>query len=219
VLLRYGLLRQAFNSSLVAALFLLLAATTATAAPRPKLILAFGDSLTAGYDLPPTDSFPAQLQASLRQQGMVVTVHNAGVSGDTTTQGRARLAWVLKGLKAKPDLVVLELGANDSLRGIDPAITRANIDAMLGDFKKRGIPVLLTGMLAPPNMGAAYAKSFNPLFPAMAKKHGVPFYPFFMDGVVLNEKLKLADGLHPNRQGVAVIVQRIKPHVLEALAK
>jgi acyl-CoA thioesterase I len=225
VLLRYGFLRQAFNSGFLFLLLMLLASPAFAASPafpdtaRPKLILAYGDSLTAGYQLPSADSFPSQLQAALRKEGRSVTVHNAGVSGDTTAQGKARLNWVLTGLKAKPDLVILELGANDSLRGIDPKITRANLDAMIAEFKKRGIPVLLAGMLAPPNMGPDYARNYNSIFTDLAKKHSVPLYPFFMDGVVLNSKLQLADGLHPNKAGVSVIVQRIKPHVVRALGK
>jgi acyl-CoA thioesterase I len=180
-----------------------------------SVIIAYGDSLSAGYQLPPADSFPAQLAVALRG---TAKVHNAGVSGDTTTQGRARMAWVLGGLKTKPDLIILELGANDSLRGIDPKITRANLDAMLAEFKKRGIPVLLAGMLAPPNMGPEYSKAYNSIFPDLAKKYNVPLYPFFMDGVVMNDKLKLADGMHPNKQGVSVIVEKILPAVTKALS-
>jgi acyl-CoA thioesterase I len=218
--IRYGVIRQAFNSGFLILLLLLFASPAVAASPAgPKLILAYGDSLTAGYQLPAVDSFPSQLQAALRKDGRAIIVHNAGVSGDTSTQGKARLNWVLNGLKAKPDLVILELGANDSLRGIDPKITRANMDAMIADFKKRGIPVLLAGMLAPPNMGPDYARNYNSIFPDLAKKHNVPLYPFFMDGVVLNSKLQLSDGLHPNKQGVSVIVQRIKPYVVKALGK
>ncbi len=212
--LRYGLVRRAFNTALV-----LLALLPAAAAARQLLVLAYGDSLTAGYQLAPGDSFPAQLQAALRKDGLDVLVHNAGVSGDTTTQGRARMAWVLGGLKARPDLIILELGANDSLRGVNPKITRDNLDAMLAEFNKRGHKVLLAGMLAPRNMGADYVRAFDPIYPALAKKHGVPLYPFFMDGVIFDDRLKLPDGMHPTRQGVAVIVQRIKPHVIKALRK
>jgi acyl-CoA thioesterase I len=211
----YGLLRRIFNISLL--LWWPAAGATATLAAQSPLIVAFGDSLSAGYQLPPADSFPAQLQAALRADGIAATVHNAGVSGDTTSQGKARLDWVMKGLKAKPDLVILELGANDSLRGIDPKITRANLDAMLADFKKRGVSVLIAGMLAPPNLGNDYGKAYNSIFPDLAKKYTVPLYPFFMDGVALNDKLKLADAMHPNKQGVAVIVQRILPTVKMAL--
>ena len=188
----------------------------ALAAPV-RLILAFGDSLTAGYLLKPADSFPAQLEAALRAQGRAVTVHNAGVSGDTTAQGRARLGWVLAGVKAKPDLVILELGANDMLRGQPPATARANLDAMLADLGKRRIPVVLAGMLASPNLGPAYARDFNAIYPTLAKAHGATLYPFFMAGVVGGRGLQLDDGLHPTRAGVAVIVRGILPTVIRAL--
>lgn len=217
---RYGLLHPAFNYSflgLLLALFGLAAPLCAAPVAKPLLILAYGDSLTAGYQLPAAFSFPAQLQASLRKDGLNVTVHNAGVSGDTTTQGLARMAWVMGGLKTRPDLVILELGANDSLRGIDPKITRRNLDAMLSNFKQRGVPVLLAGMQAPPNMGATYASAFNPIYPQLARQHKVALYPFFLDGVVLRADLKLGDGMHPNQQGVAMIVARIKPAVRKAL--
>jgi acyl-CoA thioesterase I len=184
---------------------------------RERLILAFGDSLTAGYELPPSDSFPAQLQTALRAQGLSVRVHNAGVSGDTSTGGRARLSWVLASLKAKPDLVILALGANDALRGIDPKATRTNVNAMAAELRKRGIPVLIAGMLAPRNMGSDYARAFDPIFRDAAKAHGASLYPFFLDGVATNPKLNLSDGIHPNKQGVAVIVQRMLPAVRRAL--
>jgi acyl-CoA thioesterase I len=211
----YGVLRRLFNSGLLT--LAVICEPRVLAIPTAPLVVAYGDSLSAGYQLPPADGFPAQLQAALQKQGVAATVLNAGVSGDTTTQGRARLAWVLGGLKAKPDLVILELGANDSLRGIDPSISRANLDAMLVEFKKRGIPVLLAGMLAPPNLGSAYGRAYNSMFPDLAKKYGVPLYPFFLEGVVVNAKLKLDDGMHPNKQGVAVIVQKILPSVKRAL--
>ena len=189
----------------------------APAAAAPKLVLAFGDSLTAGYQLGPQEGFAPQLEAALRAQGRDVRVHNAGVSGDTTAQGRARLNWVLTGLKAKPDLAILELGANDMLRGQSPAAARANIDAMLAEFGKRKIPVVLAGMYAAPNLGAAYAKEFNAIYPALAKAHGATLYPFFMNGVVGVRGLQLGDGVHPTKAGVAVIVKGIAPTVAKAL--
>lgn len=192
---------------------------TAAAPPKPTLILAFGDSLTAGYELAGADSFPAQLEKRLKAGGLPVRVHNAGVSGDTTTGGKGRLAWVLAALKQKPDLVILALGANDALRGVDPRTTRANLDAMIADLNRRGIPVLLAGMLAPPNMGGAYAKSFNEIFPALARKHGTSFYPFLLDGVAARPRLLLADGMHPNSQGTAVMAQRVAPLVRQALKR
>jgi acyl-CoA thioesterase I len=178
-----------------------------------KLVLAFGDSLMAGYGLKPTESVPAQLEASLRKNGLAVRVHNAGVSGDTSTGGKARLGWVIASLKVKPDLVILELGANDMLRGIAPAQTRANLDAMLADLKRRGIPVLFAGMRASPNMGKAYQAQFDGIYPALAKKHAVRLYPFFMNGVTGNRALLIADQMHPNAAGVGVVVRGMYPAV------
>jgi acyl-CoA thioesterase I len=191
----------------------------AAPASNERVILAFGDSLTAGYRLRPTESFPAQLEAALRAEGRKVRVHNAGVSGDTTTGGKARLAWVLAGLKQKPDLAILELGANDMLRGQSPKITEANLDAMLGEFKKRGIPVVLAGMFASQNLGVRYFDEFNAVYPKLAKKHGATLYPFFMKGVVFNKPLLLDDGIHPNPQGVGVIVRNMLPTVRAELLK
>ena len=182
-----------------------------------RTILAFGDSLTAGYQLKPAESFPAQLEAALRAQGRQVRVHNAGVSGDTTAQGRARLAWVLKGMKVKPDLVILELGANDMLRGQSPATARANLDAMLAELQKQNIPVVVAGMLAAPNLGGAYGREFNAIYPDLAKKYGAALYPFFMNGVIGPPGLLLGDRVHPSRSGVAVIVRNILPTVTRAL--
>jgi acyl-CoA thioesterase-1 len=184
---------------------------------REKLVLAFGDSLTAGYGLAAGQSFPAQLQSSLRKQGLSVRVHNAGVSGETTAAGRARLNWVLTSLKVKPDLVILELGANDMLRALPPAQAKANLDAMLTELKRRKIPVLFAGMRASFNNDKTYRAQFDGMYPALAKKHGVRFYPFFMDGVTGNRSLLLKDQLHPTAAGVAIIVRRIQPLVLSAL--
>ncbi len=180
---------------------------------REKLVLAFGDSLMAGYGLKPGESVPAQLEAALRKNGIAVRIHNAGVSGDTSTGGKARLGWVIASLKVKPDLVILELGANDMLRGIAPAQTRASLDGMLADLKRRGIPVLLAGMRAAPNMGKAYQAQFDGIYPALAKKYGVRLYPFFMNGVTGNRALLIADQMHPNAKGVAVVVRGIYPAV------
>jgi acyl-CoA thioesterase I len=182
-----------------------------------KLVVAFGDSLYAGYRLGPKEGFAPQLQAALAQAGVVAKVHNAGVSGDTTAAGKTRLAFVLDNLARKPDLLVLGLGGNDMLRGIKPAETRANLTAMMDDLKKRGIPVILTGMLASPNMGADYGAAFNPIFPALAKQYQAPLYPFFLDGVVTDTTLMLDDGIHPNAKGVAHIVEGITPLVEGAL--
>ena len=196
---------------------LLVMATPAQA--REVLILAFGDSLSAGYGLKPQESFPAQLQTALRKQGVTARVHNGGVSGDTTTAGRGRLGWVLTGLKAKPDLVILELGANDMLRGQSPALAKANLDAMIADLKRRNIPVLLAGMKASYNLDRRYRAEFDGIYPLLARKHGVRLYPFFMDGVAGNRALLLPDQMHPNAKGVSVLVQRILPSVKASLKR
>jgi len=195
------------------------AAATTAAAPPAKLILAFGDSLTAGYGLPAHDGFTAQLERALAAAGYSATVHNAGVSGDTSQGGRGRLAWVLTGLHARPDLVILELGANDMLRGVDPAATRANLDAMLAALTQRHIPVLFAGMLATPNLGQSFVRQFDAIYPDLARKYHVAFYPFFLDGAALHPELIQADRLHPNGRGVAVIVRRMVPAVERALPR
>jgi acyl-CoA thioesterase-1 len=212
---RYGM--NFWLYQLAAALALLLLSQAALAAAPPRTILAFGDSLTAGYQLRPGEGFAPQLEKALRAKGRNVTVINAGVSGDTTAQGKARIAWGLAGLKTRPDLVILELGANDMLRGQPPATAKANLDAMIKDFQKRGIRVLLAGMLAQPNLGAAYAKDFNALYPALAKANKVTLYPFFMDGVAAVPGLQLADGLHPTAKGVTIIVNKMLPTVMREL--
>ncbi len=191
------------------------------ATARAITILGFGDSLMAGYGLAPGESFPAQLEAALEARlGTPVRVLNAGVSGDTSAGGRARLDWVLAALpEGPPDLVLLELGANDALRGIDPGVTRANLAAILDDLRRRNIPVLFAGMRAPPNMGADYARAFDAIYPELAEEYGVAaFYPFFLDGVAAERALNQADGIHPTAEGVAIIVARILPSVLDALA-
>ncbi|UVO51567.1 arylesterase [Sphingomonas sp. SUN019] len=210
--MRYGVGRW-----LVHLLLAMLIAAPATADPRRPLIWAFGDSLTAGYGLPPNQGFTAQLQAALRAAGVAATVRNGGVAGDTAAQARARLAWGLRGLKATPDLVIVELGANDMLRGLPVAQTEANLDRILTELKRRQIPVLLAGMRAAPNLGPAYARAFEGMYPRLARKHRVPLYPFFMDGVAGNRALIQRDGLHPTARGVAIIVRRIMPAVRRAL--
>ncbi|WP_380879108.1 arylesterase [Sphingomonas sp. DBB INV C78] len=184
-----------------------------------KLVVAFGDSLMAGYQLKPSEGFAPKLEAALRKSGVPARVHNAGVSGDTTAQGKARLGWVLNALKAKPDLVIVELGANDMLRGLPNAQTRTNLDAILTELKRRKIPILLAGMQASPNMGAAYTREFNAIYPALARKHAVPLYPFFLAGVATNRALLLKDGMHPNARGVDVIVRGILPQVRKGLGR
>ena len=185
-------------------------------APREVRIVALGDSLTAGYQLGPSDAFPVRLQAALRAAGERVVVDNAGVSGDTSTGGLERLDWAVA---EGTDAVILELGANDALRGIDPAITRRNLAAIVAQLKARNIRVLMTGMIAPPNMGPDYARAFNPIFADIAQAEGLLFDPFFLEGVAANPALNLADGIHPNPQGVGVIVARILPQVRALIAE
>lgn len=198
----------------VGLLSLVLVAAAAPAAADPVRLMAFGDSLTHGYGLGPGETFPEQLEAALRADGFDVTVLNAGNSGDTTAGGLARLDWALAD---DPDAMILELGANDGLRGLDPEATYANLDAMLAKLKDAGLPVLLTGMLAPPNLGREYGEAFNTVYPRLAEKHDVPLYPFFLDGVAAERALNQGDGIHPNAAGVAEIVARIKPHVVRLL--
>ena len=193
-------------------------AAPATAEKRAPLIWAFGDSLAAGYGLPPADGFTTKLQAALRKAGVAATVRNGGVAGDTAAQARARLRWGLRGLGATPDLVIVELGANDMLRGLPPAQARANLDAILTELRSRHIPVLLAGMRAAPNLGPDYVRDFEAMYPALAKAHGVPLYPFFLDGVAAKRELLQADGLHPNARGTDIIVARILPVVRSALS-
>ncbi len=199
---------------LVGVLALVIAAPSRAA---DKLVVAFGDSLSAGYGLKPGEGFPDRLERALRASGVPAKVHNAGVSGDTSAAGRARLAWVLNALKAKPDLVILELGANDMLRGLKPEETRANLDAMMAELQRRKVKVLIAGMLASPNMGQGYAGPFNGLYPALAKKYRAPLYPFFLTGVTGKRGLLLGDGMHPNAKGVDVVVGGILPAVKAAL--
>lgn len=183
------------------------------------LVIAFGDSLYAGYQLGPREGLAPQLQAALTKEGAQVRVQNAGVSGDTTAAGRQRLTYVLDNAKAKPALVLLGLGGNDMLRGINPDQTRANLDAMLAELKKREIPVLLTGMVAAPSLGSDYARKFDPIYPELAAKYGAGLYPFILDKVVTDKSLMLGDNLHPNAQGVTVIAGALAPHVEAALPK
>ncbi|NKL83532.1 arylesterase [Rhizobium leguminosarum] len=186
----------------------LIFATAANA--RTINLVGFGDSLMAGYQLPPGDGFPEKLQAALKAKGLDVTIANAGVSGDTTTGGLARIDW---SVPDGTDGVILELGANDALRGIPPEESEKNLDQMIIRLKERGIAVLLAGMMAPPNMGADYAARFNPIYQKLSEKHGLPLYAFFLDGVALEAGLKLDDGMHPNARGVDVMVEKMEPAV------
>jgi acyl-CoA thioesterase-1 len=214
----YGpLLRRIYWAALRLTTTVLLIAVVAgstEASAAPKTILAFGDSIFAGYGVAQQDSFPAQLEAALKAQGHDVRVVNAAVSGDTTADGVARLDW---SLAETPDLVLLELGANDALRGLDPDKARANLDQILTRLKAQNLPVLICGMIAPRNLGPAYAAQFDPIYADLAKKYSMPLYPFILDGVALDASLSQADGMHPNPKGVAVIVKRMLPFVEKAL--
>ena len=188
------------------------AALAQGAAPETKPIkmVVLGDSLSAGYGLSGPAAFPARLQKALKTKGIEVDMINAGVSGDTTSGGRDRLDWsVPEGTEA----VILELGANDALRGIDPAVTRAALSDILTQLKARKIAVLMCGMLAPPNYGSEYAARFNAIYPELSKSFGVPLYPFFLEGVAADTRLNQADGLHPTAEGIDVIVKNILPIV------
>jgi acyl-CoA thioesterase-1 len=192
-------------------------AWSCSAAAKEVHILAFGDSLTAGYGLPPGQGFAPQLQAMLRRNGVRAIVANGGVSGDTAAAGRARLGWTLDGLRRKPDLVILALGGNDMLRGLPPRRTREDLDAMMAELKRRGIRTLIAGMRAAPNLGPAYGGDFNRIFPDLARTHRAPLYPFFLAGVTGNERLLLRDRIHPNFQGIKRMVTGIGPAVLASL--
>ena len=204
---------QIFAWAIVA---VLLPAAVSTALADTVKLVVLGDSLTAGYRLPQGSGFPEQLQWRLNKDGHQVTVINAGVSGDTTAGGLSRLSWAVpKGTHA----VIVELGANDALRGVNPKQTYKNLDKLIGRLKKRGIKILLAGMEAPRNLGAQYVKAFGAIYPALAKEHVIKLYPFFLKGVAMNKRLLLSDGMHPNEKGVTVMVKNIKPHVERLLAR
>jgi acyl-CoA thioesterase I len=186
-------------------------ATTAAAAPEPCRLVVLGDSLTAGYGLASDEGFPAQLEAALRDEGVACAVIDAGVSGDTTAGGRARLDWLLAD---QPTHVIVALGANDGLRALSPEQMEANLEAILARLEAEGVDALLAGMYAPPNLGAAYADEFAAVFPRLAERYGVPLYPFFLDGVAGDPGLNLSDGVHPTAAGVAVMIERILPLVV-----
>ena len=181
---------------------------------RTISLVGFGDSLMAGYQLPPGDGFPEKLQAALTAKGVEVSIANAGVSGDTTAGGLARIDW---SVPDGTDGVILELGGNDALRGIPPEESEKNLDQMIARLKERGVAVLLVGMLAPPNMGSDYAGRFNSIYEKLAQKHGVALYPFFLDGVALDAGLKLEDGMHPNSKGIDVMVEKMEPAITQFL--
>jgi acyl-CoA thioesterase-1 len=196
-------------------IFLVLLAPVMAHADQARL-LVLGDSLVAGYGLPPGQSLPDQLQRDLATRGVSVAVINAGVSGDTTAGGLARLDW---SLADNPDAVIIVLGGNDMLRGLPPEGTATNLDAIVSRLRERDIEVLLAGMMAPRNLGPAYVEAFDAIYPALARRHDIEFYPFFLDGVALDPALNLDDGLHPNMQGISEISRRMLPVVERLLAR
>ena len=213
----YGRFAAAVNSLLVTILLclsLLCMSATAHAQSTPAKLAILGDSLAAGYGVKPGQSVPARLEAALKAQGRNVTVINHGVSGDTTAGGLDRVDWMLAD---KPDIVMVELGANDALRGLDPAAAERNLDAIIAKLKTAGVTVWLAGMLAPRNFGPEYAQQFDGLYKRLAEKYNVPLYPFFLDGVAQDVALNQADGLHPNPKGVDIIVERLLPFVTKNL--
>jgi len=200
-----------FKVLLVAVTVAALNGELARAAASPIRILAFGDSLTQGYGLPPGQDYPAVLERVLKAEGLNVVIVNSGVSGETSAGGRARLDWSLADPKGAPNAAIVELGANDGLRGLPVAEMEKNLDAILAELKARNIPVLFAGMKGPRNFGSQYASEYDAVFPRLAKKYGVLFYPFFLEGVALEPSLVQADGLHPNQAGVEAIVKRLAP--------
>jgi len=202
--------------SFLALAMIFLAAVPPVAANQEEVrkMVVFGDSLVAGYGLSPGQAFPEQLQQALDEKQIPLSVENAGVSGDTTTGGLARLDW---SIPDGTDIVLIELGANDALRGISPEVTRANLETMITRLKDRGIAVMLGGMLAPPNMGEDYEAAFNPIYGDLSEAHDLPLYPFFLDGVAAEPELNQADGIHPTAEGIAVIVGKFLPFLTENL--
>lgn len=199
--------------------FLFLTLLTMVSAPafaQTKRIVALGDSLTAGYGLQAGEDFATRLQESLIREGLSVKIDNAGVSGDTTAGGLSRIDWAIEG-EPKPDLVLVALGANDMLRGIDPAVTKDNLSKILDKLKEKNIPAFLIGMRSPTNMGPFFQSKFDKIFKELAKEYDVPLYPFFLDGVAMKADLNLQDGMHPNAKGIDVIVEKITPSVAKTL--
>lgn len=200
-------------AALVVAFSLCIAPADAIA---PVRILAFGDSLTAGLGLAEADTLPSRLADALTKMGRPATVINGGVSGDTSADGLARIDWALAD---KPQIMILALGANDMLRGLDPSTTRANLEGIIAKAEAAGVETILAGMLAPPNLGTAYKSAFDAIYPGLAKAHKLIFMPFLLQDVAQNSDLNQADGLHPNGKGVAVMVRNLLPYVTEAMDK
>lgn len=209
---RYGVVSGFVNVLMVVAL--LTFALPAQGSAQPLRILVLGDSLSAGYGLMLSDSFPSQLERALRGADMEAVVINAGVSGDTSAGGLSRLQW---SLSQGVDAVIIELGANDGLRGLRPDETLRNLESIITRLKQRGLAILLTGMRAPPNLGADYGREFAAIYPRLAKKHGVALYPFFLQGVAAIPELNQQDTIHPNPQGVGVVTKGILPHIIKML--
>ncbi|MHC1547413.1 arylesterase [Phyllobacterium sp. K27] len=186
-----------------------------TVSGQPLSVVGFGDSLMSGFELPVQDSFPAQLERALKDEGINVTVANAGVAGETTTDAVSRLDW---SVPEGTDLVILEFGANDALRGLSPEISEKNLSEIIEKLQQRKVQIILAGMLAPPNMGSDYEERFNAIFPRLAQKYDVPLYPFFMEGVAAQKPLQLEDGMHPNTEGVAKMVDGFLPIIKKTIA-
>jgi acyl-CoA thioesterase-1 len=210
----YGRFAAAVNSLLIAILWLGLCLLEANAQTAPTKLAILGDSLAAGYGVSPAQAMPARLEAALKKAGRDVTIINHGVSGDTTAGGLERIDWMMAD---KPDIVIVELGGNDVLRGTDPATTERNLDAIITKLKAAGVTVWLAGMLAPRNYGSEYTQQFDGIYKRLADKHSVPLYPFFLDGVAADPALNQPDGIHPNPKGVDVIVERMLPFVTKNL--
>jgi acyl-CoA thioesterase-1 len=211
------MIRRSIAAALLSMMLIGASPPVPAADPGRPLVLTFGDSLTAGYGLDQGLGFAPQLQATLRRHGIKADVVDGGVSGDTTEAGKARIGWTLDGMNRKPDLVILELGANDMLRGLDPKLTEANLDAMLAELGRRQIPVLIAGMRAAPNLDPAYVEQFEAIYPRLAESRDAPIYPFFLDGVAAQPGMVQPDGLHPTFEGVKRIVTGITPAVKQAL--
>ncbi|SCA56161.1 multifunctional acyl-CoA thioesterase I and protease I and lysophospholipase L1 [Candidatus Terasakiella magnetica] len=210
----FGLLNPIITFSRFVLFLCLVNTASANVETKDFTILVLGDSLSAGYGLPKGDAFPEQLSNKINNNQNNINIINAGVSGDTTQGGLARLGWALSD---NPDMVIVELGANDGLRGLEPSLMEKNLDAIITELKKREIKVLLTGMYAPPNYGEDYLKEYNSVFPRLAKRHNITLYPFFLEGVAGEPTLNQPDGIHPTKEGIAIMVDRILPYVKEVM--